>query len=59
MIIEDTIFCIKIIENEIKKNDKIGIVGYCMSGRFIVSVAARFNNKIKASASFFTELIYC
>ena len=50
MILEDTKFILKYIESEIK-NDKIGIVGYCMSGRFVVSVAARFNNKIRASAS--------
>ena len=53
MILEDTKFILKYIESEIKKNDKIGIVGYCMSGRFVVSVAARFNNKIRASASFY------
>ena len=53
MILEDTKFILKYIESEIKKNDKIGIVGYCMSGRFVVSVAARFNSKIKASASFY------
>ena len=31
MIIEDTKFILKYIESEIKKNDKVGVVGYCMS----------------------------
>ena len=53
MIIEDTKFILDFIDNEIDNNKKIGIVGYCMSGRFVVSVAARFNEKIKATASFY------
>ena len=53
MIIEDTKFIIKYIEDNIDIKNKIGIVGYCMSGRFVVSVAAVFNKKIRATASFY------
>ena len=53
MIIEDTKFILKYIEDRIEKSSKVGIVGYCMSGRFVVSVAAKFNNQIRASASFY------
>ena len=56
MIIEDTKFIIKYIEDNVDIKKKIGIVGYCMSGRFVVSVAAVFNKRIRATASF-TELI--
>jgi carboxymethylenebutenolidase len=53
MIIEDTKFIIKYIDDNLDIKNKIGIVGYCMSGRFVVSVAAVFNKRIKATASFY------
>ena len=53
MIIKDTKYIIKYMEDSIDISNKIGIVGYCMSGRFVVSIAAVFNKKIKATASFY------
>ena len=53
MIIEDTKCIIEYIEESIDLSNKIGIVGYCMSGRFVISVAAFFNKKIRATASFY------
>ena len=40
MIVEDTKFILKYIEDKIIKLKKVGIVGYCMSGRFVVSIAS-------------------
>ena len=53
MIIEDTRFILNYIESVIDNNNKVGIVGYCMSGRFVISAAAEFSDKIKATASFY------
>ena len=52
MIIDDTKFIIDYL-NEKFSNKNIGIVGYCMSGRFVVSCAAIYSDKIKAAASFY------
>ena len=52
MIVEDTRYIINYIHTNFK-NNKIGIVGYCMSGRFVVSVGAEYFNEIKAIASFY------
>ena len=53
MVIEDTKFILNYIESVIDNSHKVGIVGYCMSGRFVISVAAEFSDKIKATASFY------
>ena len=53
MIISDTKYIINYINNNFKIRNGIGIVGYCMSGRFVVSCGAYFANKISAIASFY------
>ena len=53
MIVNDTRSIIDYIDNNFKNNEKIGIVGYCMSGRFVVSCGAFYANKISAIASFY------
>lgn len=35
----------------IARTDRVGTVGYCMSGRFAVAAAARFPSKVKAAVS--------
>ena len=59
MITEDTEFIINYI-NKIKnaQKNKIGIVGYCMSGRFVVTCGAKYNDQIQAVASFYGVGIY-
>ena len=53
MIINDTKYIINYIDNNFKNRNGIGIVGYCMSGRFVVSCGAFYANKILAIASFY------
>ena len=53
MIINDTKYIINYIDNNFKNKNGIGIVGYCMSGRFVVSCGAFYANKILAIASFY------
>ena len=53
MVIEDTKFILDYISNNFSNNKKIGVVGYCMSGRFVVSCGAVFSDKISAIASFY------
>jgi carboxymethylenebutenolidase len=52
MIIEDTYFLLAYLDQRVQ-NKKVGIVGYCMSGRFVVSCGAKYANQIKAIASFY------
>ena len=52
MIVEDTYFLLDYLANKVK-NKKVGIVGYCMSGRFVVSCGAKYDNQIQAIASFY------
>lgn len=33
--------------------DRVGCVGYCMSGRFAVAAAARFQDRVRSAASFY------
>ena len=40
MIINDTKYIIDYINNNFDNSNGIGIVGYCMSGRFVVSCGA-------------------
>ena len=52
MVIRDTNVILKYLDSTFN-NGNIGIVGYCMSGRLVMSAAANFNHKIKATASFY------
>ena len=53
MIIDDTKYIIDYINNNFDNSKGIGIVGYCMSGRFVVSCGAYYADKILAIASFY------
>lgn len=53
MVTEDTKFILDYISKIFLNNKKVGIVGYCMSGRFVVSCGAMYPNKISAIASFY------
>ena len=53
MIIDDTKNIIDYINNNFDNRIGIGIVGYCMSGRFVVSCGASYADKISAIASFY------
>ena len=53
MVTNDTGYIISYINNVFKNSEKIGIVGYCMSGRFVICVGAYFSEKISAIASFY------
>ncbi len=53
MIINDTKYIIDYIEYNFNNSNKVGIVGYCMSGRFVVSCGAYYADKISAIASFY------
>ena len=52
MIINDTYFLLAFLDKRVK-NKKVGIVGYCMSGRFVISCGAKYANQIQAIASFY------
>ncbi len=53
MIINDTKYIINYIDANFSNGKRIGIVGYCMSGRFVVSCGAFYADKILAIASFY------
>ncbi len=53
MIIEDTKFLLEYIDNNFKNTNNVGILGYCMSGRFVISCGGTYPKKIKAIASFY------
>ncbi|MAH88659.1 MAG: hydrolase [Pelagibacterales bacterium] len=53
MIVDDTKYIINFIDHNFKNNKNIGIVGYCMSGRFLVCCGAYYAKKISAIASFY------
>ena len=53
MIISDTKYIIEYMSSKFSYKKKIGIVGYCMSGRFVVSSAAIYSDRISAIASFY------
>ena len=53
MIIDDTKYIIDYINNNFDDSNSIGIVGYCMSGRFVVSCGACYADNILAIASFY------
>ena len=53
MIAEDTRVILNYISKIFSKKSKVGIVGYCMSGRFVVYCGAKFPNNIAAIASFY------
>ena len=52
MIVTDTYFLLDYLNNKVKSK-KVGIVGYCMSGRFVVSCGAKYASQIQAIASFY------
>ncbi len=52
MVLKDTKYIINYIKTKFE-NNKIGIVGYCMSGRFVITVGGTFIDDIKAIASFY------
>lgn len=58
MVISDTKYILDYLLKDIKNNKSIGIVGYCMSGRFVISCAACYPKIIKAIASFYGVDIY-
>lgn len=53
MIVEDTKYLIEYLSNNFKNSQHIGILGYCMSGRFVISCAAKYSKTIIAAASFY------
>ena len=53
MIITDTKYIIEYIDKNFNNITSIGIVGYCMSGRFVVSCGAFYAKRILAIASFY------
>ena len=53
MVIDDTRYIIDFINRNFKNKKGIGIVGYCMSGRFVVCCGAHYADKILAIASFY------
>ena len=58
MIVRDTKCILEYLKQDIDISNSIGIVGYCMSGRFVVSCAALYPEVIKATASFYGVDIY-
>ena len=57
MVIDDTASILEYLNTQ-EKNSKIGALGYCMSGQYVVSVAASFPNNFAAIASFYGVGIY-
>ena len=53
MISEDTKYILDYISKKKSNKKKIGIIGYCMSGRFVVYCGAKFSDRIAAIASFY------
>ena len=54
MVVRDSKAMIEFIETEQNADEqKIGCIGYCMSGPFSLSVAAAFPERIKAAASIY------
>jgi carboxymethylenebutenolidase len=51
---EDTAAFLGFLDGQEKaKPGPVGIVGYCMSGRYVTTAAARFPNRIAAAASLY------
>ena len=53
MVVADTKYIIDFIYKNFKNKKGIGIVGYCMSGRFVVCCGAYYAKEILAIASFY------
>jgi carboxymethylenebutenolidase len=54
MVTDDTAGMLAFLDaHEAVKPGPVGCTGHCMSGRFIVTVAARFPNRIAAAAAFY------
>ncbi len=59
MVCSDVGFIINYIKsNKIIDTNKLGLLGYCMSGQFIVTAGAMYSKHIKAIASFYGVGIY-
>lgn len=53
LIAEDTGALLKFLDSQpAARNERVGVVGYCMSGPFAVTAAARFPDRIAAAASY-------
>ena len=53
MIVQDTQALLSHLDAQPNVNKHTGIVGYCMSGQFVVSAAGTFPDRIKATASLY------
>jgi carboxymethylenebutenolidase len=54
LVTEDTAACLGFLDAQDKvKPGAIGCIGYCMSGRYVTTAAARFPNRFAASASLY------
>tara|TARA_Y100000768_G_C23925885_1_gene657499 strand:+ start:571 stop:1302 length:732 start_codon:yes stop_codon:yes gene_type:complete len=54
MIVRDTLAMIQVAESDPKADaEKVGCIGYCMSGPFALSVAAAYPERVKAAASIY------
>ncbi|MGI9324760.1 MAG: dienelactone hydrolase family protein [Pseudomonadales bacterium] len=53
MIVSDTQGILNYLQSMPIAQDKIGIVGHCMSGQFVLSVAGTFPERIKATAALY------
>jgi carboxymethylenebutenolidase len=52
-VLTDTAAMLKFVAGEpAARSDKIGVVGYCMSGPFVLWAAAQYPDRVKAAASF-------
>lgn len=53
MIVSDTRGVLDWLESQTYATRKTGVIGYCMSGQFVVSVAGTFPDRIRAAASLY------
>ena len=53
MIVRDTTGLLDWLSHRSFATSRTGVIGYCMSGQFVVSVAGSFPDRIKASASLY------
>ena len=53
MIVSDTAGILDYLASQQTVTDKVGTIGYCMSGQFVLSVAGSFPERIKATAALY------
>jgi carboxymethylenebutenolidase len=53
MVLADTASMLEYFTGNELATDRVGIIGYCMSGRFVVSAAGHYPERIKAVASLY------